>query len=210
MKRSVLLATILWAAFGLRALCVHALLPNTTPVPLRLPFSKLPMDAVGPAWRGEDVPLDEDVEKRAKVSAYLQRNYFKEGQSLWFYVGYVGVWSPESIHHPEVCFPGSGFELVRKEVITLPAPGFAKELRFKEFLWKNPGGGGTYTLSTFYYNGKLEPEDWRLRWDSLLGIRYFAVITLSGNQLGSLEETRNVFQEVARRAIPLLLQHFQD
>ncbi len=168
------------------------------------------MDAVGTGWIGENVPLDEDVEKMARVTAYLQRKYLKGGLSLWLYVGYVGCWSPGATHHPGVCFPGSGFELVTKNTVAIPAPGLTKEMRFKEFLWNGPHDGGTYTLSTFYYNGKFEPEEWRLRWDSLFGVRYFAIITLSGSQAGSLEETRSVYQDAARRSMPRLLEHFYD
>ena len=210
MSRALVLACILWVAFGIRAAWVSSLLPEGGPVPLRIPFSLLHMDAVGPGWIGENVPLDEDVERQARVTAYIQRNYRKGGLSLWFYVGYVGHWSPGSIHHPDICFPGSGFELVAKGTATIPAPGLSKELRFKEFRWKDPHEGETYTLSTFYYNGKFEPEEWRLRWDSLFGVRYFAIITISGSQTGSLEETRSEYQDVARRAMPLLLEHFRD
>lgn len=209
MSRAFVLALVLWGAYGLRLICERTLLPDTTPVPLRVPFSRLPMDVVGPEWRGTFIPLEEDVRKQAHVTDYLQRRYQRQDFSFWLYVGYVGRWSPEAVHHPDVCFPGSGFTLERKESITIPAPGVAPELRFKEFLWRSPRGMGTYTLSSFYYNGKFEPDDWRLRGDSLFGIRYFAIVTVSGDRRESLEETRNVYHEVLRRSIPTLLQHFE-
>ena len=210
MRRALGLAIFFWAAFALRATCLKALARYREPLPLRTPFSALPLDICGPGWIGASLPLDDDVEKRARVSAYVQRTYRRDATSFWLYVGYVGQWSPESIHHPDVCFPGSGYELVLSGVVALDAPGLPKESRFKEYFWNHPRGGGTYTLSAFYYNGKLEPEEWRLRWDSLRGIRYFAIVTISGTQLGSLEETRRLYQDVARKALPPILTHFAD
>ncbi|MBI4603853.1 MAG: exosortase-associated EpsI family protein [Planctomycetes bacterium] len=207
MSRAAVLCSILWGACAVRVFGVGALLPDREPVPLRVPFSRFPMDVFGPEWRGEDVPLEDAVEKRAKVTSYIQRQYARDDVSLWLYVGYVSAWSPESIHNPDVCFPGSGFEVVSKGTVVVPEPSFPRELRFKEFLWKSARGAGVYTLSTFCYNGKLEPEELRLRWDSFRGVRCFAVITLSGVQLGTLDETRKLYFDLVRRSVPRLVEH---
>jgi len=209
MSRLAALAFILWAAYGLRALLLKEHLPDTNPVPLRIPLSEFPREALGSDWTGWDVPLDENVEKRARVSAYLQREYKSRGSTLWFYVGYVAKWSPGSIHHPSICFPGSGFELEDTATVVVAVPGMQEEALFTEYLWRTPQGGGTYTLSSFYYNGKFQPEEWRLRMDSLSGIRYFAIVTLSGSLASSMEETRELYQGALQQALPVLLRHFE-
>jgi hypothetical protein len=127
-----------------------------------VPLESLPLQILGEGWRGENVPLDPDVKQRAKVAAYVQRTYQGDRASLWFYVGYVDRWVPEAIHHPDVCFPGSGFEQIAKNAITVPDATIGTPLNFREYLWNSPRGGGTYTLSTFYYNGKFEPDEWKL------------------------------------------------
>ncbi len=208
MKRAITLVAVFWSAFAFRTASMSALGLHREPVPLRVPFSELPMNVCGPAWVGESVPLDEDVEKRAKLSAYVQRIYRSESAALWLYVGYVARWTPESIHHPDICFPGSGYEQVIKANVSIPIPDFSTEPRFREYLWNHPRSGGTYTLTSFYYNGKLEPDEWRLRMDSLSGIPYFAIITISGSRLGSIDETRQLYQGVAQRVIPEILKHF--
>lgn len=209
MSRALILVIVLWAAFAVRV-TVKAFVVQQQPVPLRQSFDRLPMDLLGPGWTGEDSVLDESVIERAQISQYVQRNYWRAAANLWLYVGYVDRWKPGSIHHPEICFPGSGYELVSQQDVLLSAPGFDQPMSFKEFFWTSPRGGGTYTLFSFYYNGKLEPNDWRLRLDSIAGVRYFAVVTLSGNQLGSVEETRAVYQDALKRIMPQLVKHFAD
>lgn len=204
MSRAVFLAACLWASFGLRFFLVRTL----DPVPLTKSFNALPMGILGQDWVGQDMPLDDDVLERSKVSDYVQRTYRRGGVSLWIYVGYVNQWKPEAIHHPEICFPANGFVLTNKGDVTLEIPGVAGESRFKESLWTHPRGAGTYTLTAFYYNGKLEPEEWRLRRDSLKGIPYFAIVTYSGDQVGDLEETRKLYQGLLRQSLPQVLQHF--
>jgi len=210
MKRALTLACLLWIAFAARVWGVKEVSTYRQPVPLRMPLDDLPMGVCGPEWVGEDTPLDDEVLARARVSSYVQRSYRRGSANLWFYVGYVARWEPESIHHPAICFPGSGYELILDRKIELSAPGFDKPLRFKEYLWNSPRSGGTYTLTAFYYNGKFEPDDWRLRMDSLAGVKYFAIVTVSGSLLGSVEETRAVYQEVLKRSMPVLVRHFAD
>ena len=68
--------------------------------------------------------------------------------------------------------------------------------------------GRAYSLSTFYYNGRLQPNVQSLRFaDRLEGISGYAIITLFGRFAGSLEETREVYFELVRRAAPALLNH---
>lgn len=210
MTRVTLLLLLLLSAFGLRVLYDKNLGPDNRPAALRIPLGDFPMDAVGPGWKGEDVPLDKETESLARVTSYLQRVYTQEGKQLWFYVGYVAGSAPEAVHHPAVCFPANGLELDHEEIVSIPMPSVNRGCRFKEFLWRSSLGGGTYTLSTFYYQGKFEPDEWKLRSDRILGMRYFAVITISGTTWGSLKEMRDVYFGIVGKAIPRLLGHFPE
>jgi hypothetical protein len=93
--------------------------------------------------------------------------------------------------------------------VGVAVPGIEEEALFAEYRWRSPRGGGTYTLSSFYYDGKFQPDEWRLRMDSLSGIRYFAIVSLSGSVASSMEETRELYQGALQRVLPVLLRHFE-
>lgn len=207
MNRVLVLTLVFLAAAGLRLTYDSAFAPSAIAEPLRVPFTEFPLDIAGPGWRGEFVSLEEAVVERAGVSDYLNQRYTDGHHDLWVYVGYVAGYSPGSIHYPEICFPSSGRSLESKSVRELPIDGVTGDVPMNEYIWRGDLGGGTYTLSTFCYNGKFEPHAWRLRADRILGIRYFAIITISGNLIGNTESTRAAYGEFARRLIPRLLNH---
>jgi len=204
-KAPFILAAVLAAA----SVVDLVLAPRSTFTPLRATLKDIPMDLLGPEWTGVDTPMPEETLRIASVSDYLQRSYRKEDQWLWFYVGYVPGWNPSGIHYPDVCFPAHG--LIRdgeEEDVTVAAPGIPKELRFKESHWRDDRGGRRFTMTTFYYRGRFEPSELKLRRDRFLGIDYFAIITVSGSWKGSLEATRSFYHDLLRRAVPELLQRF--
>ena len=209
MTQAKAILVILWVSVGLRCAYDVTLAPDTTPAALRAPLSELPLDIVGDGWQGIDDPLPPAVVQRAGVTEYVNRVYRQGGRSFWIYVGYVSGWSPESIHHPGVCFDGSGYRQEHQEVIELELPAHPDTARLSEYSWsKAARHGRTYTLSTFYYHQKFEPSDWRLRLSRVQGIRYFAAITISGDYVGNLDETRKFYSSVARRLLPALVKHF--
>jgi hypothetical protein len=208
--RFVLLGLVLWGGYGLRLLLDHVLLAGLEPQPLRIPFEELPLDVVGPRWEGRDVLLEGDIRDRAGVSAYLLRSYTREDCSLWLYVGYVSGASPRAIHHPGVCFPASGLALTRNQIVRIPVSTIRDPPAFQEYLWTHIDGGSAYTLTTFYYNGTFDPQEWRLRAARLFRLRYFVVITISAQIRGSVEETRGLCEDVLRRTLPQLIRHFPD
>lgn len=207
MKRATALALVFAGAATLRLLYDAAIAPDVTAAPLRVPFEEFPLDLAGPDWRGENVPLEDAVIERSGVSDYLNQRYTDGRRYLWVYVGYVSGFSPDSIHYPDVCYPASGLELESKDVRTIPVSGVNAGVAMNEYVWRRRLGGGTYTLSTFCYNGKFEPHEWRLRADRIVGIRYFSIITISGDLLGDMKTTRSVYAGLARRMIPRLLEH---
>ncbi len=207
MKHTTVLALLLVSAAAARILYDHSLAPEAIAAPPRIPFSEFPLDVAGPGWRGQTLELDEAVIERSGVSDYVSQRYTDGRRTLWVYVGYVGGYSPDSIHYPEICFPGNGLELESKAVRRFPISGIADDAAMNEYLWRRKPGGGTYTLSTFCYNGKFEPHEWRLRADRIVGIPYFAIITISGDLMGDLETTRAVYHSVLERMIPQLMKH---
>jgi hypothetical protein len=230
-RKAGTLAALFAAAFALRLGYDLSLAPDRTPLPLRVPLAAFPPDALGPCWAGVDRPLDAETVERAGVSSYLLREYRCRDMFVLLYVGYVGEWSPGAVHYPEVCFPGGGLRSERQETVevSIPAspgdtaphdtaphgaapPGAALPVRLRESVWQVPEGGRRYTLATFYVNGRFEPDEMRLRAERVLA-RYFAIVTFSGSMVsggmaGDLEETRRVYEDLVKRALPRLVAHF--
>lgn len=75
------------------------------------------------SWRGEDVPLDEGVERMLRADAHVQRSYRNaRGELVWLYVGYYGTergGRPE--HTPWVCYPSAGWLILASEERALPS-----------------------------------------------------------------------------------------
>ena len=208
LRHPLALAALLAIGWIVRAGVLDRAAAGESVVPLRKPLAELPPDVLGPGWRGVDVPLEPEVIERAGVTSHLQRQYVRGEQRLWLYVGYVGRWRPDAIHHPAVCFPASGYQLISEGRAAIePAAGTAGG-GFKELSWRDPRGGGIYTLSSFCYRGKYQPDELRLRWDAIGGIPWFAVVTLSGTPLPSLEETRGLYTDLLRRVLPALSECF--
>jgi len=204
------LALIFWALFALR----HATSPSTEEVPLQRPFSELPLDLLGKGWTGTHRRLEEAVETTAGVSDYVNRHYEKGNQHAWFYVGYVSPYRAESIHYPEICFPSGGRQMEEREDVSVTIGGTDRDAVFRENVWSTPTGK-TYTLSAVYYDGGFDPEPENLRlvpleklWQfDFGGLRYFAIVILSGELTGSRETTRRSYTDMLGRALPVLLRH---
>ncbi len=207
MKCATILTLLFVSAAAARVVYDSSFAPDAVAEPLRISLKDMPLDVAGPGWRGERVPLDDAVIERSGVTDYLSHRYSNGSRNIWVYAGYVSGYSPDSIHYPDVCFPASGFELESKSVRRIPLDGVAEAIAMNETIWRRELGGGTYTLSTFCYNGKFEPLEWRLRSDRIVGIRYFTIITISGDLVGGLEQTRSVYADVARRMIDRLMEH---
>ncbi|HLU50457.1 MAG TPA: exosortase-associated EpsI family protein [Planctomycetota bacterium] len=180
------------------------------PLPLRVPFSEFGARVLSNGMRAEDRPLETRVEEVARVDDYINRWYSDGRRSLWFWVGFVSGWRPEAVHYPDVCFPTQGMSLIAQRTVELdlsPAPSPAP---FHEYEWLDEFNRRTYTLSTFFYRGRFapfDPESLQLRLERSLGIRYFAMITVSGPFQGELLETRAFYADVLRETIPQLIEH---
>ena len=91
--------------------------------PPRTAFSQFPMEIGN--WRGvQGPPFNDTVLQILGVNDYLTRAYVAPGDAG---VGvYIGYWESQrqgdSIHSPQNCLPGSGWEPVSRGMLRLPDP----------------------------------------------------------------------------------------
>ncbi len=204
-----ILVAILWAAVATRV-SYDAVYSGGAALPIARPLAELPMDTVGPGWKGSDIELTEEVIRRTGTDDRLQRRYRRGRDAFTLYVGYVAGFRENSIHHPLVCFPSQGLILDKDLVVDVPLDHGRTTAAFNEYRWTStlPGGPRAYTLSTFIYNGEYEPSEVLLRANGWRA-RYCGVITLHGRLVGDLEETRAAYFKILGRLLPILARdHF--
>ena len=113
----VLFVTLLCGAAGV----VRANRPEQAPA--RVSFDQFPQ-RLG-AWSGQTLPpLDEKVLKVLGADDYLNRVYSAPDRSAaGLYIGYYkSQRQGDSIHSPQNCMPGAGWEPLERTLITIPAP----------------------------------------------------------------------------------------
>jgi len=88
---------------------------------LTIPLQSIPARIDGWTQTGDET-LAGDVLEKLKPTSYLLRSYSKEGSPLGlFVVFYAAQRNGDAVHSPKHCFPGSGWEIWRKELLPLPA-----------------------------------------------------------------------------------------
>lgn len=81
------------------------------------------------AWKGvADLEMKSDVLAVLGLDDWVMRQYRKEtGDAVLFYIGYLGAWDRtkkrQTVHSPQFCYTGGGWEIVRKEVQEVDVPG---------------------------------------------------------------------------------------
>ena len=105
----------------------HAL-PHGTRVALPVPLVTLPLE-VG-QWRGTEIRLEPEQVKALGVDDYVNRLYTgPDSNSVGLYVGYYGLQGPdESIHSPQNCLPGTGWQPISSSYVSL-SPGDGRQVR---------------------------------------------------------------------------------
>lgn len=97
------------------------------PVPLERELSATVPASIG-AYRANDMELGEDEVRVAGVSDYLMRAYRAPAgaggiEGFTVYVGYYDSQTQgRTIHSPKNCLPGSGWEALQSQTVTLDAP----------------------------------------------------------------------------------------
>jgi EpsI family protein len=86
----------------------------------RLPFSQFPMTMAG--WRAVvDPPIEEAILKVLGVDDYLSRAYYgANGKAVGLYMGfYYSQRRGDTIHSPQNCLPGAGWEPISEGRLTM-------------------------------------------------------------------------------------------
>ncbi len=216
MNRVSILATVVWVCYVVRLGYDEWFRPDLGPDTMSTPLAVLPMDLLGPGWNGLEAPLPKRVVKIAGISDYLSRVYSKHGAQIHLYVGFVRGGASGGLHHPEVCFKAHGLSLKNREIITIDGADIPKlplfvepKLLFNEFRWTRSSAVQAYSLSTFVYNRRLDPDVDRLRLaDRYPGVPYFVSLILVGDYVGPPKNTRRVYKEALSYLLPKLLAHF--
>lgn len=86
------------------------LIPHGREVHLAKPLASLPFN-IG-QWHGVDIPIDARQLRGAAVDDYVSRDYrAQNGPPIALYIGYYkSQRTGESIHSPQNCLPGSGWQ----------------------------------------------------------------------------------------------------
>lgn len=86
---------------------------------LREPLSSIPKTFEG--WKSSDQAFPTKILENLGVDEYLMRRFSKGNDSVWLYVGYYKNQKEGAVpHSPRHCYPGSGFNPIRNEVVSIP------------------------------------------------------------------------------------------
>jgi exosortase D (VPLPA-CTERM-specific) len=141
------------------------------PVLLREPLASIPLTFEG--WRGAPgTPIDERVLKVLGVDEYLNRTYYGASRlPTSLYVGYYrSQRSGESIHSPLNCMPGSGWEPVAHNVISVPLRDVDGERRVEiNRLLVQKGTERHVVLYWYQSGGRIVANEYWLKAFTILG-----------------------------------------
>ena len=204
--RPIIAASILGLALIIKLVYQSIFNVSHQGIPPTIPLDQFPWGVVGGGWSENRQPLEERVERIAGIDDYLNCVFTKHRQSpIWLYVGYYDGSSLESMHQPEICFPGAGWRAQNKRVETFLVPGldnvYFNVLEFKKNQQLR------LTAFTFYYEGEFQPDQFYVERGRIFGERHFAIITTATNVSESIEHSRRDLEELLSSVIPKLLKH---
>lgn len=117
---------------------------------------RLPLD-IG-TWHGEDIPQTESAP--AGLAATVVRRYVNttDGKAVTLYLA-CGRPGPASVHTPDVCYPGSGFDADKKSRFQLPGQGGTDASEFWTARFVRERKDGRTPLRIFW--GWLTSAGWK-------------------------------------------------
>ena len=175
-------------------------------VPTITPLENFPWGIAGEDWREERNPLDERVIRIAGVTEYLNCTYAKKRKpSIWFYVGYYDGAIVESMHQPEICFPGSGWTQENKRIEEFFVPEI-DNVKFNVIEFKK-NRMTRVTAYTFFYRGIFQPDQSVVEKGRAFGDRHFAIITVATDTQDSIQQAKSYLEGLLQSTIPELLKH---
>lgn len=145
-------------------------------------LDRIPFDIGG--WVGKDVALDEQVIQATDTDALINRHYVASGGngSVGLYVAYGIHGRDLAPHRPEVCYPGSGWTLIRTDDVLLKRPdGVGLECRVLTFSRGGLDNQNIVVVNYYIVDGVPSPSVELLRSKlsrGSAGIRYMAQVQL--------------------------------
>ena len=120
-SRGLVAAALMTAAVGL----AWSFVPRPAPVvPEREPYALFPLAVDG--WSGATATLKRGIENILGADDYFSALYSRPGEAAdvdLFLSWYGSQGEGHSIHSPEVCLPGAGWEIARIDPVTVALPG---------------------------------------------------------------------------------------
>lgn len=117
-------STRLWITAGVllsAALILHTVSHGESIIPHQ-PLHDLPYTIAN--WSGQERPLQNQVIQAVGVSDYTSRLYQSHTElPVDLYIGYyANQRTGDTIHSPKNCLPGSGWDPIKSEYLTIPIP----------------------------------------------------------------------------------------
>ena len=85
----------------------------------REPLSSIPASFDG--WESTDQAFPTKILENLGVDEYLMRRFTRGKDTVWLYIGYYRNQKEGAVpHSPRHCYPGSGFNPIRNEVVIVP------------------------------------------------------------------------------------------
>ncbi len=206
MVRPIIAVTILACSLAARLAYQEIFRAGGEGVSLRIPFKDFTPGTAGEGWFGQSEPLDPKELEKMRVTEYINHFYEKEKVPIWFFVGYYDGKRVDSIHQPEVCFPGAGWKAEEKRVEEFKIGGF-DAIPFNVIRFKRQNDR-KLTAYTFYYRGKFAAEQSAVQRGRVFGARNFAILTVAADILESEAQAQKMVVELLERLLPKLLEHF--
>ena len=115
-RRALIVAVLLVLA---TSLYVNVFLNRGEASVPREPLASFPASIDG--WEGKDQLFPTRILENLGVDEYIMRTFTKGKDSIWLYIGYYKNQKEGAVpHSPRHCYPGTGFNPIRHDVITVP------------------------------------------------------------------------------------------
>ena len=173
----------------------------------KIDVSSFPYEIDG--WKAEDIPIDERSYEILETRDVILREYTKDNQRIILYI-VVSLDNRKVSHPPEVCYIGSGIDLVSKRKEAIPYKAGAELLANKMIMQKGQNKevvlywykAGDNFLSS-YYSQQLKIALNQLRFKTTSG----ALIRISSPIIGGEKESVEQLKSFAVNIIPLVLKY---
>jgi len=210
--RLLIVAVCLISGAGVIARASHG-----EPTPVRRPFADFPVSIAG--WRGGmNEPLDADVLRVLGVDDYLNRGYRSRSQMADLYVGYYATQREgDTIHSPLNCLPGSGWEPVKKERVSIdvgaPQPAVVNQLLIQKGLDREAvlywyQSHGRVVASEYWGRAYLALDALRLNRTDGAIVR--VIVPVMGDDRDAEASAQQVAQQFTRVLYPILAAYLPN